>query len=193
MPSFPIMSKSSRDLSVDNTGEADLNMRRHTARTGIICLLIAGSRLILATDSSSVFVGAAVCSSCHESIHKEWSAGRHSRMIQPATSSSVLGDFGRGRITLRGARYCLRVENDAYYVTEPVLSGREQEHLVHYTLGSRRIQHYLTTLPDGKVPAMQPAVLNPYSRPMPPCRSDALYSGARNRGASDMSRGTASA
>src|SRR5262245_60499438 len=48
------------------------------------------------------FVGAAKCGECHEGIHRKWAGARHSKMIQPATPQSVLGDFSRGAITLRG-------------------------------------------------------------------------------------------
>jgi hypothetical protein len=60
---------------------------------------------------------------------------------------SVLGDFSRGRIALRGVNYALRVENGSYYVADKP---------VRYTLGSRRIQHYLTTLADGRTVVLAP-------------------------------------
>ncbi|HEV2447678.1 MAG TPA: tetratricopeptide repeat protein, partial [Candidatus Sulfopaludibacter sp.] len=36
-------------------------------------------------------------------------------------------------------------------------SGKPWEHRVEYTLGSRRFQHYLTTLPDGSIVVLSPA------------------------------------
>jgi len=53
--------------------------------------------------------------------------------------------------------YRLREKNGAFYVIESYLSGEEQEHRVDYTLGSRRIQHYLTTLPDGRIIVLPPS------------------------------------
>jgi predicted CXXCH cytochrome family protein len=78
-------------------------------------------------------------------------------MVQPATTTSVKGDFTQHRITLHGAPYGLREANGAFYITESYLTGKPQEHRVDYTLGNRRIQHYLTTLPDGRIILLQPS------------------------------------
>src|SRR5258708_23504051 len=78
-------------------------------------------------------------------------------MSQPATASSVKGDFSRGTIQLRGDNYVLRVRAGAYYITESYLTGKAVERRVDYTLGSRRIQHYLTTLPDGRIIVLPPS------------------------------------
>src|SRR5215472_5872913 len=96
----------------------------------------------------SSYVGAAVCDKCHQAEYEKWSHARHGKMLQPATTASVEGDFTVGRVKLHSLTYSLREENGSYYVTESYLSGKEQQHRVDYTLGSRRIQHYLTTLPD---------------------------------------------
>ena len=77
-------------------------------------------------------------------------------MVQPATAAAVEGDFTRGRIVLRGAPYTVRQRSGAFYITESYLYGTPREHRVDYTLGSRRIQHYLTRLPDGKVIVLPP-------------------------------------
>ena len=78
-------------------------------------------------------------------------------MVQPATTASVKGDFTRGLITLRGGNYRLRQKDGVYYIAESYLTGKEQEHRVDYTLGNRRIQHYLTTLPSGRVIVLPPS------------------------------------
>src|SRR5687767_6185439 len=92
------------------------------------------------------YLGAASCGSCHEAMHAKWQGGRHSRMLQPATTASVKGDFTRPSVRLRGLRYGLRGADGAFFITESYLTGAPRERRVDYTLGSRRIQHYLTTL-----------------------------------------------
>ena len=77
-------------------------------------------------------------------------------MVQPAARSSVKGDFALNQVRLRGDNYLLRERDGAYYITESYLSGKPQEHRVDYTLGSRRIQHYLTTLPNGRIVVLPP-------------------------------------
>ena len=47
--------------------------------------------------------------------------------------------------------------NGQYFITESYLTGREQEHRVEYTLGSRRIQHYLTTIENGRIIVLPPS------------------------------------
>ena len=103
------------------------------------------------------YAGAASCAPCHGEIQKRWAASRHSKMVQPATSSSVQGDFARGQIALHGEKYTLSARNGAYYVTESYLTGRPVEHRVDYTLGNRRIQHYLATLSDGRILVLPPS------------------------------------
>jgi len=116
--------------------------------------------LVLAASlpvAGATYTGAASCAPCHAAIHKEWSGARHSKMVQPATAVSVQGDFGRGTVTLRGQKYVLAKRAGAFYVTESYLTGKATEHRVDYTLGNRRIQHYLTTLPDGRILVLPPS------------------------------------
>jgi hypothetical protein len=78
-------------------------------------------------------------------------------MLQPATPAAVQGDFSAGSVTLQGHRYGLRARDGAFFITESELTGAEQEHRVEYTLGSRRIQHYLTTLDRGRIVVLAPS------------------------------------
>jgi predicted CXXCH cytochrome family protein len=107
-------------------------------------------------DAQSAYVGADACASCHQAKYDLWKSGRHSRMIQPASPASVVGDFGQGTITLRGSDFAVRQSGGAFFVTESALTGSPREHRVEYTLGSRRIQHYLTTIEDGKIVVLAP-------------------------------------
>jgi predicted CXXCH cytochrome family protein len=103
------------------------------------------------------FVGATRCLECHQAIHAKWKGGRHSRMVQPATAESVRGDFTRGRLELRGLTYTLRAKDGGYFIGESYVTGRHQERRVDYTLGNRRVQHYLTTLADGRIVVLPPS------------------------------------
>ena len=78
-------------------------------------------------------------------------------MVQPATKESVQGDFKLSRVKLRGAIFGLRERDGVFYISETYLTGKLQEHRVDYTLGNRRIQHYLTTLADGKIIVLPPS------------------------------------
>src|SRR5215216_6970550 len=81
-------------------------------------------------ERPSTFVGAQACAACHAEIHADWKGARHSKMVQPATAASVLGDFSKGAVTLKGQRYQLRVANGEYFITESYLTGKTKEHRV---------------------------------------------------------------
>lgn len=110
-----------------------------------------------AAGISPGYVGMAACAKCHAEIHRQWTHSRHSKMVQPATLESVQGDFKPARVKLRGEDYGLRQRDGVFYITESYLTGKPEEHRVDYTLGNRRIQHYLTTLADGKVIVLPPS------------------------------------
>ncbi len=77
-------------------------------------------------------------------------------MMRKATRLSVQGNFAQARLALGGSAYGLREANGAYYITESDLTGKPWEHRVEYTLGDRRVQHYLTTLDDGRIVILPP-------------------------------------
>ncbi len=77
-------------------------------------------------------------------------------MLQPATDQSVKGNFAAAKVVLRGSTYLLQHRAGRYYIAESDLKGSAWEHQVDYTLGNRRIQQYLTTLPDGRIIVLPP-------------------------------------
>jgi len=120
-------------------------------------LVVLAAAVSAQAATSSPFAGAAACGKCHAEQQRRWSQSRHSKMVQPASAAGVKGDFTRGPIQLRGAPYRVLQRDGAWYITESYLTGKPQEHRVDYTLGNRRIQHYLTTLPDGRVIVLPPS------------------------------------
>jgi len=116
----------------------------------------AGSEQPAAAPTATV-VGAQACAPCHRDMHDTWLSGRHSKMLQPATASSVIGDFSAGSTVLHGNRFQLRSANGAFFIAESYLTGKLQEHRVEYTLGSRRVQHYLTTIDKGWMVVLPPS------------------------------------
>src|SRR5690349_25097638 len=95
-----------------------------------------------AAERADPFVGARACAACHAQMHDTWTRGRHSRMLQPAGASTVVGDFSKSSITLHGRTFQLREADGAFFVTESYLTGKPQERRIEFTLGSRRVQHY---------------------------------------------------
>ncbi len=107
--------------------------------------------------TAPAYAGAAACGKCHAEIQRKWAGSRHSKMVQPATTAAVRGDFSGRQVVLRGEPYLLTTRKGGFYITESYLNGKPQEHRVDYTLGNRRIQHYLTTLPDGRIVVLPPS------------------------------------
>ena len=116
--------------------------------------------------SASKFVGAQACAACHRQLYETWLSGRHSKMLQRATAASVVGDFSKGGVTLNGNSF--------------------QERRVEYTLGNRRIQHFLTTIDNGSI------VVLPRSRGKRSC-ADSERSTVSNANANDVRAEGASA
>lgn len=117
-------------------------------------LLVLFAPTVHGQDSG--YVGASACAKCHAGISHQWDRSLHSKMMQPATTSGIEGDFGQNKIVLRGSTYLLRKQNGNYFITESDLTGKPQEHRVEYTVGRRRVQHYLTTLADGRIIVLPP-------------------------------------
>ncbi len=108
------------------------------------------------SEQPALMVGSGECLVCHEQSHETWISSRHSKMVQPAVPAAVLGDFSVERLDLRGEEYRIRRTGSDYFITESFFTGRPTEHRVDYTLGNRRIQHYLATLDDGRVVVLPP-------------------------------------
>jgi len=119
------------------------------ARTG-------ASQSTTAPEPARTYVGAEACRTCHQPMYETWKSGRHSKMLQPATAASVKGDFSKASVTLHGTSFPLRRANGEYFITSN-LTGTEKEYRVEYTLGSRRIQHYLTTIGKGRIMVLEPS------------------------------------
>lgn len=107
-------------------------------------------------DPESAFVGSQTCRGCHAATHSSWTNGRHSRMLQEAGPKSVIPRFD-GTQTLRGKEYQLERDGDSYFMVERYLQDAPTRRRVDYTLGSRRVQHYLSKLDDGRIVVLPPS------------------------------------
>ena len=89
------------------------------------------------------------CRKCHETNYSTWHATFHRTMTQEAGPKSVLGDFEReNTITYQGVRTEMIRENGRYWMKFTGADGKKQQLEVVRTIGSRRIQQYLTKSGD---------------------------------------------
>jgi tetratricopeptide (TPR) repeat protein len=113
--------------------------------------------VLLLLGASPGYVGAKACIPCHEEIHARWDGSRHSKMVRPATPEGVRGDFSAKPVRLRDETYRFEAKDGKYFITESKLLGKKTRHRILYTLGNRRIQHYLTALEDGRIVVLPPS------------------------------------
>ncbi len=116
------------------------------AIAGVILLLFA----LPARAQSSA------CGKCHAAAAQQLAGSLHRKIMQRATPLTVAGDFTKSKIQLGGEAYALARSASAFAITEQYLSGKPWQHRIEYTLGSRRFQHYLTTMPDGSIVVLAP-------------------------------------
>lgn len=90
------------------------------------------------------------CTACHPGHFASWAATHHSRMTQAASDESVLGDFERNNtIEFLGIRAQMQRQGGRYSMTLTLPGGGQQNFPIERTVGSRRIQQYVTNL-DGQ-------------------------------------------
>src|SRR4029077_17415664 len=86
--------------------------------------------------------GSAACQGCHADMYSRWSDSIHGKMIQRANRNTVVSspELPGGPATSKAWR------DGILYIAENGIENR-----VDFTLGNRRVQHYLTTRPDGQI------------------------------------------
>src|ERR1051325_5389012 len=111
-----------------------------------VFMLLAAPQSKPFAAAQSPFAGSLACQGCHVDMYTKWSDSIHGRMIQRANSKTVVShaDFSGGPATKKSWR------NGTLYIEENGVENR-----IDYTLGNRRIQHYLTTKPNGEIHVMR--------------------------------------
>jgi predicted CXXCH cytochrome family protein len=89
------------------------------------------------------------CRKCHESNYRTWHATFHRTMTREADSQTVLGDFEHNNtLTYQGIRAEMVREGGRYWMKLTGADGQKQELELVRTVGSRRMQQYLTKSGD---------------------------------------------
>lgn len=85
------------------------------------------------------------CRSCHADHYASWARTFHSRMTQEAKPASVQGDFEhQNSYEYLGVKAHMEKHGDAFFMTFNFPDGRTQTASIDRTVGSRRIEQYLT-------------------------------------------------
>lgn len=126
----------------------------------VIVLLLAGALAALAYSrvsnelatpfnvASSAYQTSQTCKGCHPDKHDSWYRTFHRTMTQNATAESVVGDFNNRQLTFEGVTSRFFRSGDHFFIETLGPDGRLQQFPIIRTVGSRRVQQYLTKADD---------------------------------------------
>jgi predicted CXXCH cytochrome family protein len=98
------------------------------------------------------YVRSESCAGCHPTRHETWDATFHSSMTQLPSPAAVLGDFDDAEYTWSGVTSRFTREGERFFIetldaVDPAGGGRTR-YEVSMTVGSRRVQQYVTRIGD---------------------------------------------
>ena len=102
---------------------------------------------------SAKFVGAAQCASCHEGEDARWRGSHHQLAMQPASDSTVLGDFNRASFDNNGITSTFFRRGSKFLVRTDGPDGALHDYEIEYTFGVHPLQQYLIAMPGGRLQA----------------------------------------
>ena len=100
---------------------------------------------------SAEYLGSKACARCHEEEYAQWERSLHIRMTKPIADATVLGDFANARLTAHGRAFEFSRSAGRPVMRITFGSAAPETFSVDYTLGFKRFQGYLSTLPDGRM------------------------------------------
>lgn len=105
-----------------------------------------------ATDSGSEYLGSESCAKCHDAEHTQWKNSIHIQMTKPVADATILGDFRDGtKFADHDRSYTFGTKGGKPYVSVSFGGRTPETFAVDYTLGAKRYQGYLSTLPEGRI------------------------------------------
>lgn len=94
------------------------------------------------------YTGSRTCRSCHVEAYTTWQRTYHRTMTQWPTPTAVLGDFDNAVYTYRGVVSRFSRDGEQYFIETEGYDGTRMRYPVVMTIGSRRIQQYVTRIGD---------------------------------------------
>jgi tetratricopeptide (TPR) repeat protein len=100
------------------------------------------------------FVGSETCAQCHPGEAKLWRSSQHSRAMDHASDSTVLGDFNNASFDYNGVHSRFFRDGKTFFVETDGPDGKVATFEVKYTFGIDPLQQYLIAFPDGRIQAL---------------------------------------
>ncbi len=98
------------------------------------------------------YLGSESCARCHDVEHTQWKNSLHIKMTKPIAEATVLGDFREGtKFSDHGRSYTFGTKDGKPFVSVAASGRIAETFAVDYTLGAKRYQGYLATLPEGRI------------------------------------------
>jgi predicted CXXCH cytochrome family protein len=101
------------------------------------------------------FAGEAACASCHPREAAAWHGSHHQLAMQPASPTTVLGDFSDATFTHAGVTSRLVQRDGKYLARTDGPDGNLHDYPIAYTFGVAPLQQYLVPLPGGRLQALE--------------------------------------
>ena len=102
----------------------------------------------------ATFVGGEACASCHAAETQAWRGSHHQLAMQPATDSTVLGDFQDATFTYGGVASRFFRRDGAFMVRTDGPDGQLADYKISYAFGVAPLQQYLVEFPGGRMQAL---------------------------------------
>lgn len=99
----------------------------------------------------ATYLGDKACQGCHAKEHADWSRSDHRKAMQPASDSTVLGDFNNAVYTADGVTSRFYKEGGKFFIETTELNGVKTAYEVLYTFGFKPLQQYLVAFPGGRM------------------------------------------
>ena len=101
---------------------------------------------------SGDYLGSQSCAKCHDVEHTQWKNSLHIKMTKPVAEATIVGDFRDGtRFADHDRSYTFGMKNGKPFVSVSFGGRPAETFVVDYTLGAKRYQGYLSTLPEGRI------------------------------------------
>jgi len=103
-------------------------------------------------QATGEYLGSGACARCHDVEHTQWKNSLHIKMTKPIAEATIVGDFRDGtKFADHDRAYTFGMKDGRPFVSVS-FGGRVPETFsVDYTLGAKRYQGYLATLPEGRI------------------------------------------
>jgi Flp pilus assembly protein TadD len=104
-------------------------------------------------DAVARYVGRDRCGACHSSEVNAWTSSHHAHSMQPATATSVHGDFDNAQFVDGGVTTTFFRRDDKFMIRTDGSDSAIQEFEAKFTFGISPLEQYLLELPGGRLQA----------------------------------------